>query len=271
MAEWGLWECRTACAPCAAWRAAGSLHVPPPCAPAAGSVEEASVKDAALAAAAAADEAAAASVGLHLRGRATFVDGATNEDDPARFDFNRRLREAAMGGSVDDAEAVLAEMTRAGLPPGPRAYHALVFAFVKHRQPSGALAAIRRSWDAGITPMPETYAAVVAAHVAAGDLDTAEAVLASNRRAGVDCTKSWQQLVLGLLRAKQGVRAMEAYSQVRAGCRGAWQGSVAAAGRPGGVSGVGPCRSARRLTAANACPPGRAGRGGGPGSQRGGV
>lgn len=184
-----------------------------PADPAAAGVEAASAAEAAAEAAAANDDSLARSVGLHLRGRTATKEGAADEDDPARMFFHKTLKQAAVAGNWREAEAVVEELARAGNVPGPRAYHALVFSYVKGRSPAGALEAIRRCWDAGITPLPETYAAVVHAHVLAGELETAEAVCASNRRAGVDCTKSWQQLVTALFKAVQADKAMEAYSQ----------------------------------------------------------
>ena len=170
----------------------------------------------AAATAAAIDDNKAHSVGLglHIRGRSAFKEGLTDEGDPARFLFHKALSQAAQSGDWMAAEATVAEMAQAGYVPGPRAYHAVVFSYVKARNAPGALGAIRQCWDAGITPLPETYAAVVAAHVAVGDLDTAEAVCASNRRAGVDYTKSWQQLVAALLRLGEQEKAAEMISQV---------------------------------------------------------
>lgn len=180
---------------------------------AAGAVEAATEAEAAAAAANEADDSLARSVGLHLRGRATFKEGVLDEEDPARFLFHRTLKAAAMGGNWDEAEAVVEDMARAGNVPGPRAYHALVCAYVRAGYAEGALGAIRRCWDASLTPLPETYAAVVAAAVAAGDLDTAEAVVASNRRAGVDCTRSWQHLVVALFKAGQADKGMDVFAQ----------------------------------------------------------
>lgn len=170
--------------------------------------------EAAAAAANAADDTLARSVGLHLRGRASFKEGATDEEDPARFVYHRLLKAAALGGNWSEAEGVVEDMARAGNVPGPRAYHALVCAYVQAANASGALGAIRRCWDAGITPLPQTYAAVVTAAVGAGDIVTAEAVVASNRRAGVDCTRSWQQLVIALFRAGNADKGAEVLSQV---------------------------------------------------------
>lgn len=183
---------------------------------AAADVEAETEAEAAAAAAAASDDSKAHSVGLgmHIRGRSAFKEGLTDEDDPARFLFHQSLSQAALAGNWAAAEAAVEEMAQAGYVPGPRAYHALVFSYVKARNASGALGSIRQCWDAGITPLPETYAAVVAAHVAVGDLDTAEAVCASNRRAGVDCSKSWQQLVAALLRAGELEKANDMLSQV---------------------------------------------------------
>ena len=64
---------------------------------------------------------------------------------------------AALGpqGDYTKAEAVLQEMARAGHTPGPRAYHALVFTYLKGNSVEGALDAIRREvkageWSAGV-------------------------------------------------------------------------------------------------------------------------
>lgn len=165
----------------------------------------------------AADDTLARKVGLHIRGRASFRENNTDESDPARHMYHTQLKKAATTGESESAEQIIANMEAAGLAPGPRAYHAFVFAHVKGGSPSGALAAIRRCWESGVVPLPETYAAVVAAHLGARDLDTAEAVLASNRRAGVDCTRSWQLLVGGLFKMGQGAKALEVYEQVRWG------------------------------------------------------
>ena len=40
-------------------------------------------------------------------------------------------------------------MTAADMPPGPRAYHALIFAHARAGNAAGALAAIRREYTAG--------------------------------------------------------------------------------------------------------------------------
>ena len=181
---------------------------------AAGEVEAATEAEVAAAAADAADDSLARSVGLHLRGRTTFKEGMENEEDPARFVYHRTLKAAAVGGAVNEAEAAVEEMARAGHVPGPRAYHALVCTYVRARHAEGALGAIRRCWEAGVTPLPETYAAVVAAAVSGGDLATAEAVVASNRRAGVDCSRSWQHLVAALFRGGQADKALAAFEQV---------------------------------------------------------
>ncbi len=47
--------------------------------------------------------------------------------------LRRRLGKAAQAGDVKAAEAVLAELEAAGLPPGQRAFHGLVFAYTKAR------------------------------------------------------------------------------------------------------------------------------------------
>ncbi len=59
---------------------------------------------------------------------------------------------AAKGGEADEAEMIVLEMEELGLAPGPRAYHALVYAYVKAGDPDGALDAIRRTHAAGLIP-----------------------------------------------------------------------------------------------------------------------
>jgi hypothetical protein len=49
-----------------------------------------------------------------------------------------------------------------------------------------------------------------------GDLDSAEAVYASNRRAGVDACKSWCAIVAALFEASDDERAFALLAQVRA-------------------------------------------------------
>ena len=170
----------------------------------------------AAAEAAAVSEHLAQTIGMHMKGRTVVKVGAIDEEDPARWVWHKALKQAAAAGMFAEAEHIVADMQRApsSSPPGPRAYHALVFSYVKGRSAAGALGAIRRCWEAGITPLPETYAAVVHAHILAGDLDTAEAVCASNRRVGVDCTQSWQLLTTAQFKAGQTAKAMEAFSQV---------------------------------------------------------
>lgn len=181
---------------------------------AASEVEALAAAEAAAAAADAADDSLARSVGLHLRGRTTFREGLLDEEDPARWVYHRGLKAAALSGNWAEAESIVDEMARGGHVPGPRAYHALVCAHAQAGDAPGALGAIRRCWDAGVTPLPETYASVVSAAVAEGDLATAEAVVASNRRAGVDCTRSWQHLVVALLKAGEADKGFEVLAQV---------------------------------------------------------
>lgn len=60
-----------------------------------------------------------------------------------------RSKLALAGTDATRVEEELAKMARAGLPPGPRAYHALVFAHVKSGTVEGALEAIRREVKSG--------------------------------------------------------------------------------------------------------------------------
>lgn len=51
----------------------------------------------------------------------------------------RRLLEAAQRGAVEEAEEAMESMREAGLPPGPRATHSLLYAYVKRGDAAGAL------------------------------------------------------------------------------------------------------------------------------------
>ncbi len=56
---------------------------------------------------------------------------------------------AASRGLPDQAEAVVAQLEEAGLPPGPRAYHALAFSYVRAKMPYDALDVAQRAITAG--------------------------------------------------------------------------------------------------------------------------
>ncbi|GAB4815416.1 hypothetical protein N2152v2_002462 [Parachlorella kessleri] len=155
----------------------------------------------------------AQSVGLYVRGRAPTAQVEVNEDDPERFLWHKRLAQLGPQGDFAKAEAVLQEMARAGHPPGPRAYHALVFTYLKGNSVEGALDAICREVKAGIQPLPQSYAAVVQGYVQRGDTSMAEAVWASNRRSGVDCGPSWLVLTSALFRVGQEERGMQLLEQ----------------------------------------------------------
>ena len=151
---------------------------------------------------------------MHLRGRATIRQGLVDEADPARVYHHQLLKDAALQGEFAAAEAALEEMARQGHVPGPRAYHALAFSHVKGANAAGALKAIRRCWDSGLQPLPETYAAVIHAFAMEGNMETAEAVYASNRRAAIDYSKAWLALTAAMFQAQDADRAMELFAQV---------------------------------------------------------
>lgn len=62
---------------------------------------------------------------------------------------HRRLKAAALQGDTSEAEAVLQQLQDAGLPPGPAAYHSLIFSYVRAGKAEEALQAVRREWNAG--------------------------------------------------------------------------------------------------------------------------
>ncbi len=68
---------------------------------------------------------------------------------PARPVGHRKLAALGPKGDYATAEGVVQEMARSGYPPGPRAYHALVFSHLKGGSVEGALESIRREVKAG--------------------------------------------------------------------------------------------------------------------------
>lgn len=84
------------------------------------------------------------------------------EADPARFNFHRILMNAASRGLPEQAEETVGQLYEANLPPGPRAYHALVFSYVRAKLPYDALDAAKRAIEAGIgSLLPETYVILI--------------------------------------------------------------------------------------------------------------
>jgi hypothetical protein len=71
------------------------------------------------------------------------------EADPRRFNFHRVLMNAANRGLPEEAEEALGQMAAAGLTPGPRAYHALAFAYIRSKQAYDALNVAKRAVEAG--------------------------------------------------------------------------------------------------------------------------
>lgn len=61
----------------------------------------------------------------------------------------RVLLNAASRGLTEVAEDTVEQMRSAELPPGPRAYHALVFSYVRANQPYEALDTAARAADDG--------------------------------------------------------------------------------------------------------------------------
>lgn len=155
----------------------------------------------------------AKTVGLHLRGNLMSRGDSRNEDDGARVYWHRRLKACADMGDFLEAERVLAEMRQEGHLPGPRAYHAVIFSYVKGNNSSGALDAIRKEVNDGVQPLPQSYTAVVHGYLREGNIDRAEAVYASNRRAGVASDTSWAAITTAFFRTGNVERALALLQQ----------------------------------------------------------
>ena len=57
----------------------------------------------------------------------------------------RKLSRYAHEGDVENAEQVLLQLKDAGLPPGPKAYHGLLFAYIRAQNPADALEVAKRT------------------------------------------------------------------------------------------------------------------------------
>ncbi|GMH35058.1 hypothetical protein BSKO_02926 [Bryopsis sp. KO-2023] len=130
------------------------------------------------------------------------------EEDEERAQAHRRLFAAAKKGKPESAEAVIQDMFADGIMPGPRAYHGVIFAYVKAGDSNGALQAIRRAHNAGVMPITESYLVLIHAFVKDGNVKTAEAILASMKRAGADGRQGWLMMVRSLLDTKDLEAAM---------------------------------------------------------------
>lgn len=90
---------------------------------------------------------------------------------------------AAKQGASAEAEQVLRDMRAAGMQPGPRAYHGLVFAYVKLGEAEAALDAMRSAAEAGVQPIPESYTLLIHAFMQQGAVEEAQLLLRSMERA----------------------------------------------------------------------------------------
>lgn len=86
-----------------------------------------------------------------------------------RIDCCRRLAAAAgTNDGIEEIETVLHELEEAGLQPGPRAYHVLVFAHTKREEPEAAWHAATRAIAAGAVLLEETYILLILGHMKVG-------------------------------------------------------------------------------------------------------
>ena len=73
------------------------------------------------------------------------------EDEESRFHYHRMLHAFAERGDFVNCEAVMKQMNESNHLPGPKAFHALVLAYVKGGYAKGALGAIRNRGGEGDT------------------------------------------------------------------------------------------------------------------------
>ena len=102
---------------------------------------------------------------------------------------------AAKQGATAGAEQVIRDMKAAGLQPGPRAYHGLVFAYVKVGEAEAALDAMRSAAEAGVQPIPESYTLLIHAFMQQDAVEEAQLLLRSMERAyAADAKAGWLML-----------------------------------------------------------------------------
>ncbi|GAX74653.1 hypothetical protein CEUSTIGMA_g2101.t1 [Chlamydomonas eustigma] len=128
------------------------------------------------------------------------------EADPKRINFHRVLLNAAQQGQVEKAEETIAQMVDSGFDPGPRAFHVLVFAYVKGKRSTDALDVARRANEAGFKLLPETFVVLIYSFLnledADPDLETATSLLESMKaQEGVEGAQpGWLMLCKELFR-----------------------------------------------------------------------
>jgi len=104
------------------------------------------------------------------------------ESEPQRFNFHRVLLNAASRGLTEVAEDTIEQMRSSDLPPGPRAYHALVFSYVRANLPYEALDTAARAADEDVRLLPETFVVLIYAmlnYARPPDVEKAKMVLES--------------------------------------------------------------------------------------------
>lgn len=101
---------------------------------------------------------------------------------------------AAKNGDTEVAEKVILDMAVAGLMPGPRAYHGLVFTYVKAEDAEAALDVLRSAYEAGVQPIAESYTVLIHAFMQQNNIEDAQLVLVSMKRAGLDVRNGWLML-----------------------------------------------------------------------------
>lgn len=148
--------------------------------------------------------------GEHIRGQIKKNVVIANEFDMNRLPYHRQLTKAMLEGDPGKAEQIMSEMTRDKLPPGPRAYHAMIGACARARNPEWALKKLQRASNANIKPLPESYAVVIHSLLSSESqlsqpfevtIEDANAVFISCCRMYQDRNdryKAWLELVVGL-------------------------------------------------------------------------
>eukprot|EP00878_Enallax_costatus_P013885 GHUV01014520.1.p1 GENE.GHUV01014520.1~~GHUV01014520.1.p1 ORF type:complete len:322 (+),score=99.18 GHUV01014520.1:398-1363(+) len=129
------------------------------------------------------------------------------EEDRRRFPYHRRIHTAAQDGNISGAEAALASMSAVGLPPGPRAYHVLLCAYLKAGDVAGALDVTRRATDAGVQLLPESYAALIFSYMEASPPEVNVAKTLFSAMAGTDTDQQLPWSVLCRLLSAKGFAA----------------------------------------------------------------
>ncbi|KAL8170806.1 hypothetical protein V2J09_022610 [Rumex salicifolius] len=123
------------------------------------------------------------------------ASSASAAEKGLRLSFMEELMLRARDRDADGVSDVIYDMVAAGLTPGPRSYHGLVFANVLSGNVEGAMQSLRRELSAGLCPLHETFVALVRLFGSKGFAAKGLEILAAMEKLNYDIRQAWLVLV----------------------------------------------------------------------------